>query len=336
MRILFVYRHLDTFTEIDLKLLQSKHEVRTYHIRSRNPWRLASTWRKLDEQVRWSDAVFAWFGGFHALIPFSLAKRYGRRTVVVASGYDVAAMHDISYGNLRPGLRRQMGKRVFSLADRILAVSQFTAHEVVRNAGVSPEKVTLLYHGLPTVEDEGVWPLKQQQVLTVGKVYRNNLVRKGLMDFVRVGAAMPTVPFLLVGPHQDGAVNELQKIAAPNVQILGPRYGEELVDIMRRSKVYLQLSAYESFGMAVAEAMQRECIPVVSDRGALPEVVGKCGYQTPFGDINATSMSVRMALEERHASGRECRTRINKEFDLAIRREKLLAAMKEMEPVHAQ
>jgi len=44
------------------------------------------------------------------------------------------------------------------------------------------------------------------------------------------------------------------------------------------SKIYLQLSRHEAFGVSVVEAMKYGCIPIVSNAFALPEVVGNNGY----------------------------------------------------------
>jgi glycosyltransferase involved in cell wall biosynthesis len=58
----------------------------------------------------------------------------------------------------------------------------------------------------------------------------------------------------------------------------------EVVPLLQRARFYCQLSRREGFGVAVAEAMACKCVPMVSDSGALPEVVRQCGVIVPNDD----------------------------------------------------
>jgi glycosyltransferase involved in cell wall biosynthesis len=69
-----------------------------------------------------------------------------------------------------------------------------------------------------------------------------------------------------------------------------------LISAFKTAKVYCQLSYTESFCVAVLEAMACGCIPVVTDRDALPEVVGNVGFIVPYGDIEKTRNAIRLAL----------------------------------------
>lgn len=281
--------------------------------------------------VIWADLVFAWFGGFHALLPFLFARMLGKKCMVVCSGYDVANRPEIGYGNMRPGIRRWIGRLIFKLAHRILAVSEFSAQEAIKNTGASSGKVQIIYHGLaspPAATTEGI--KRRRQVLTVGGVTHDNLTRKGIQDFVHVALGLPDIQFLLVGPHQDDAIVHLRQIAPTNLQLVGPCYGDQLTQKMTASSVYCQLSAYESFGMAVAEAMLCGCIPVVSNRGALPEVVGDTGLVVPYSDINASIAAVQAALAASLETRELCCSRVLQKFSLEERRQKLLIAIHEL------
>ena len=67
-----------------------------------------------------------------------------------------------------------------------------------------------------------------------------------------------------------------------------------------------------------ARTMSLGCIPVVSDAGALPEVVGGAGIVVPVNDVEAAVESIRQALESDH--GDDARERVVKMFS-ADRRE---------------
>lgn len=64
-------------------------------------------------------------------------------------------------------------------------------------------------------------------------------------------------------------------IAGASRYFIGFVQDENLLMYYQRAKVYdVQVSAHEAFGMSLAESMLCECILVVTDRVALPEVVG--------------------------------------------------------------
>lgn len=331
MKILFIHNYLATFTSIDLDILRSAHEVRELYVSSAAPARFLRANASLAHNVQWSDLVFSWFGGLHALLPFTLGRMFGRKCVVVASGYDVGDMPEIDYGNMRPGVRRQIGRRVFALADRVLAVSEFTRNEAIRNAGVPASKIEVIAHGLdPQKFRLPVNGKRARQVLTVGGATEGTVRTKGLGDFIRVAAQMPEVIFLVVGPQDESVVRDLSGTASPNIQFLGPLYGDALIQIMQQSTVYTQLSAYESFGMAVVEAMLCGCIPVVSNRGALPEVVDDTGFVVPYGDIAAAAQAIRTALATQPRAAMSVHDRAASMFSLKRRSEALLRVVEEV------
>lgn len=331
MKILFVYNEPATFVRIDLAILRSAHTVLALHVQRKHAGQLLASAASLAQQVRWADLVFAWFGGYHALLPFALGRALGRKCVVVASGYDVAAVPEIDYGNMRPGLRRRIGRQVFALADRVLAVSEFTRGEAIRNAGVPAGKIQVIPHG---VDSQRFWPgedvARAAQVLTVAGATKATMYTKGLPAFVALAARLPNTPFLVVGPCEDAAVAALRRADAPNVQFAGPLYGDDLVRVMQQSAVYAQLSAYESFGMALAEAMLCGCTPVVTQRGAMPEVIGDVGYTVPYGQLDAYHAAVEQALAAAPEAGVRARQRIVERYSLEQRTAQLLNAVEEV------
>lgn len=327
MKILFVYNYLATFTRIDLDILRSQHDVRELYVRHNSLAALVKSTYEAIKGVLWCDLVFAWFGAFHALLPFLLAKLFGKPCVVVASGYDVANEPEINYGNMRPGLRRWIGKLVFRLADQVLPVSQFAARETIQNTGVSPQKIQVIPHGIP-VADVGVDVenvMRQPIVLTVGAINELNLTCKGLINFAQLAALLPRCIFMVIGPHQEAcAAQRLRKIAPPNLFLPGPMEYGDLRKFMYTVSVYVQLSYYESFCMALAEAMQAGCIPVVVDKAALPEVVGDTGFIAPYGDLQQIARFIESALSSNTHARKLASQRIQMVYSLNARKRALL------------
>lgn len=329
MKILFVNNFLTTFTKMDLNILQSCHEVRELSYVPGSPTGFLMSSLKAIRGVYWAEAVFSWFGSYHALIPFLLARLFGRKCIVISSGYDVACMPDIGYGNMRPGIHRYIGLAVFRMAHKVFAVSHSSAREATMHANVPPGKIEVIHHGVPiTVRSEEFNPGgKEPLVITVGNVERSNLKRKGLSNFVITAKYLPDLQFVVIGKWKDDAIDILRSESPANVKYTDWITFEELQNYMRKASVYVQISAHEAFGMSLAEAMLHGCIPVVSDRGALPEVVGDLGFVVPFGDSQATAVAVRKALSANGNLAMEVHRRIANVFPLQKRHKHLLEAV---------
>jgi len=211
-----------------------------------------------------------------------------------------------------------MAKLILKLADKVLAVSAFTKREVLRHS--IPGELELVYNGIDTSHfiPSGE---KQSVVLTVAYIKKENAVRKGLGIVVDVAQMVPDVTFRIVGGWYDDSINVLRSRAPDNVEFLGHVSDEALLQEYQEAKVYLQLSYYESFGMGLAEAMSCECVPVSTDRGALPEVVGDTGHKVRYGDQIQTAEAITQALQ---GDGRPARERIVEMFDIHKREERLV------------
>jgi len=292
MNILFVHGYPSTFVVADLNLLKEKYNVRELWFRRG----LNHIWKSIYLSVKGvmgAHVIFCWFGAFHALIPAVIGRILKRKVIIVACGYDIANMPEIEYGNMRPGIRKYIGRLVFSLANQVLAASNLAKSELIKNVRVPIAKIKTIYLGFQPVPFD---PEKKKEKIAVclGIVNFSNLKRKGIEHFVAAAQYLPEVRFLLIGEHVDGAVHYLKSIASQNVEILG--FVKELNGIMESTSVIVQVSAHEGFGCAVAEAMLKGCIPVVTNRGSLPEVVGDTGIYTAYGDPKAIAQAIKQAL----------------------------------------
>jgi glycosyltransferase involved in cell wall biosynthesis len=110
---------------------------------------------------------------------------------------------------------------------------------------------------------------------------------------------------------------------------------QDLLGLYRRAKVYVQVSAHEGFGLAVAESMATECVPVVTRRGSLPEVVGDTGRYVDFQDATATAEAVRQVLTLPDAAGATARQRVIERFTIQRRAARLIKLVDDMIAGHA-
>lgn len=313
-RIFFVHSGNETFVRLDHELLSQSFVVDDFYASRKFPAEFPRFWR----DVKNSDVVFCWFASWNSFWALVLAKLLGKPSVLVIGGYDLANLPEADYGHQRGGMEKYISRVAMRLADVLLPFSYYSQKEAAFNAGVKSEKMQMIYMGVP--DSFGELPSKKERmVLTVGKVDRPNLLRKGLEPFVRAAAYLPDVQFVLIGAWADDAIDCLRSIATPNVVFAGRITDEDLLEYYRRASVYVQASLHEGFGLSVAEAMLAGCVPVVTKAGSLPEVVGDCGVFCESNFAEVIAMHVQSALYFSTKDRQMIRTRILKEFPMEKR-----------------
>jgi glycosyltransferase involved in cell wall biosynthesis len=299
--IVFLHQSWRGFEKRDFLILKSHFHVEEVLIYKNFFYKTLSALQKIKK----ADIIFCWFAYGRAFFALLIGKVLKKKIVVVMGGWDCANTPEINYGALRQGinffLTRAITKCIAHLADRLLAISEYNKQEILRNVGVSLDKVDLIYHGIPLDCCEDAQPDKEKEnlVLTVGSVSKETLERKGLETFIKVASLLPMVEFVLAGKVSEDGKNCLRRLhISENLKITGFVNEEELHALYRKAKVYAQLSYHEQFGCALAEAMAHQCIPVVTDKAAIPEVVGETGYYVPYGDSIKTAEAIKMALND--------------------------------------
>jgi glycosyltransferase involved in cell wall biosynthesis len=327
-RIAYVVHEMSEYIAIELDLLREEHEVAVVECPGRWPRPL-----EVLRRVAACDVVMSWFASWHAFLPALAARLIGRPMIVTVGGYDTAMGADSGYGRARTGLKRWITRAVLRLATRVIVVSEFTRRETAA-LGVDPQKLERGWLGLDPARYEDHGSDREDVVITVGGVNRSNLDRKGLVPFVRAAALLPGVRFVLVGAWMDDAIDALRALATPNVVFTGRLPHAEKVDWLRRSRVVVQASRHEAFGLSLAEGMLCGAVPVVTAAGALPEVVGNAGVVIPSPEPSALASGIRRALAQPDLSGR-ARARVLEHFTTVQRRRflhDLLARARERSP----
>ncbi len=324
-KILFVHNYAARFTTIDRDILANEYDVIERY--ERHPARV----RPLDirRAVKESDLVFCWFASWHSLLPVFWARRLGKPSIVVVGGYDVANLPEIGYGSQRSGLRRWFARQVICRADQLIVTSDAARNEVITNAGADANKIRVLYPGVSFITKGASGP-KRNSILTVGHFLRDNLFRKGLMPFVRAARLMPLYSFIVAGIRLDDSIEELRSLAPENVRILENVSDSELAALYAEARVYVQASLHEGFGMSVAEAMLAECIPVVTQVGSLPEVVGDTGVYILSQDPLEIAKGIQTALNLNGDTGIRARSRVQELFSVEQRLKGLSMVVNEL------
>ncbi len=188
-------------------------------------------------------------------------------------------------------------------ANRIIAVSQFTANQLVERLGADPRKIEVISEGFSgggraRKDLSGVlckYGLKEKKyILFIGTVQP----RKNLARLVRVfgrlgnvaGARIKLVIAGKLGWMYDEVVTEIGASSRKkDIVITGYISDEEREMLLAGALVYVQPSITEGFGLPVLEAMSSGVPVVSSNGGALSEVGGKAAIY--FDPVSETDMA---------------------------------------------
>lgn len=184
------------------------------------------------------------------------------------------------------GYRRGLPQRSY-----FIAISEFVK-KIYVEAGVSPQKIVVVYNGLPDGWFQNLPPMpSEKKLLFVGALSPH----KGVHVAIEAMAVLRKSDFEnacldIVGPR--GKVSywqELQNLVAKynlstQVRFLGERSREELFDLYPNYKCCFVPSVWqEPFGLTVIEAMARGVPVVASSAGGIPEIIedSKTGFLVP-------------------------------------------------------
>ena len=287
MNVLVVFLKDSSFVREDIRLLSKSFDVTSFHFQLK----LGKIY-SLFRAIRKSDVVFLWFASYHAFITTILTRFVQRPVIVVTGGYDVACVPEIHYGLALKRTTRAMVKYVLKRATRIISVSNFNKRELQNNYNIDTSIV------VPNARDvEKFYPSGQKEDLVTTVCYINwkNVKVKGLCSFLLVAKELPDLQFAIIGNGPDDVVDYLRARAPKNVVIPGRVSDEEILHYYQKTKVYCQLSFYESFGVAVVESMLCECVPVVTNIAALSEVVGTTGFLIEYDNVDDIAKKIKEA-----------------------------------------
>ena len=335
MKICFIGRLFSKFTKRDYDILAKEHEMFLIDSDNFHGAGIVKQIASIAVTVMKSDIVYSWFAGRFSAIAIIFCKLFNKKSIIVAGGYDVVNRPDIHYGAFASTRDKLNSLIALKHADVVMSISKSNQRELLEK--LTPKKNVLIYNGIPT-DEFFCSDYKEDLILTVGEISKSNWKRKGLDNFIKVADYFNENnfrgEFIVCGQIKPDMWKKINSIDLPNLRFTGWVPDKELLRYYRRAKIYLQLSRHEGFGITVAEAMLCDCIPVVSDQGALPEVVGASGVVIPESvNMNLRAMTIKYIIDDRindplNYSGR---SRILRNFSMKKREKRLLKLMRMME-----
>ncbi|HWS59761.1 MAG TPA: glycosyltransferase family 4 protein, partial [Flavobacterium sp.] len=222
--------------------------------------------------------VFIWFADYHSFFPILFAKVMGKKSFVVIGGYDVARMPELNYGVFISKIRGFCAAFSMRKSYTNLAVSQYVERRVRK---ISHGNKTKLIYNCFNIQDSDVTDFyKENLIITVGLIdSKRSFILKGIDTFIETARSLQDYKFLIIGIDSKVAKEHIYD-APKNLKTIELVKHEELAAFYKKAKIYCQFSRSESFGVSVVEAIYNSCIPLVTNIGGLPEIVGDKKYLT--------------------------------------------------------
>ena len=242
----------------------------------------------------------------------------------------ICSAHSVNEGR---GWRILAYRLTERLCDLNTNVSQEAVEAFIKQGAVSAGRMKVMYNGIDTerfyfnstvrnklrsqlgIDDNNILLISVGR-LTAAKGYTNLLVA-----FAMLSSRFNNIKLVIIG---EGEQKEyLTTIASAQgiserVHFLGLRYDVE--DWMSAADIFVLSSAWEGFGLVVAEAMATERVVVATDCGGVREVVGSAGFLVPSKNSQQLFTAIEQAMMlsplEREVMTKEARTRVINHYSI--------------------
>ncbi|MCR4405447.1 MAG: glycosyltransferase family 4 protein [Anaerolineae bacterium] len=229
----------------------------------------------------------------------------------------LVTVHDLGY-RYYPTAHRPLDRLYLDLSTRyhtraashILADSQATRNDLVREYGADPTRITVVYPGvdesLGRVDDpvaiaavRGKYGIHGTYVLYVGTLHpRKNLVRL-IEAFSILESDVELVIAGQKGWLYDSIFARVRELGLEQ-RVVFPGYvaDVDLPALLSGARVFVFPSLYEGFGFPVLEAMACGVPVVCSNASSLPEVAGDAALLVDPLDVKAWGVALERALTD--------------------------------------
>jgi glycosyltransferase involved in cell wall biosynthesis len=237
------------------------------------------------------DKIFIWWWSY-ALLPILISKIKGSKSYVTGTFNfkfnTTKAGRDYFH---RPIHQRIIIKMSLLLADKNLFVNQDEFNRIKVFFGI--DNAVYYPHAVDTSVYNDQKKNRKFTLLNISWSGLSNLQRKGVFDILEAMVVLKSkgydVDLTLAGMKGDGFEYLKKRIfsmgLSDKVKLLANIDEEEKIELMRTTKIYIQPSYFEGFGLAVAEAMACGMSIICTKVGGMTDLVSDVGITVEPGNI---------------------------------------------------
>lgn len=202
-----------------------------------------------------------------------------------------------------------MKRKLASLANAIIAVSENTKKDIIRILDVPEEKIYVIYHGCSFPHQSQVnLSFPDSYVLYVGDRlnYKNfDLLVKHIAPFLK---SHPKLFVVCTGkPFGKDELALMEKYGVKDRFVyIWASTDEELFSLYHHALCFVFPSEYEGFGIPILEAFQADCPVLLNNTSCFPEIAGDAAMYFEIEPMSSTLVDkleciYSMSMEERES-----------------------------------
>jgi sugar transferase (PEP-CTERM/EpsH1 system associated) len=259
--------------------------------------------------------------GIDILLPFRLSKIFKDEKIDIVHTHNHAAMLYGTLGAKLTGIHKIFNtihgrekkiknaciwSMIWQMNSRIITISQDAKKELVKNSGINPGKIDVIYNGI----DISRFKKSDVDSNIIGTVSRLSLEKDNftmLEAFKIVTSRIDNVKLTIAG---DGPLRESLKFKVESLKLEGKvqfmGFRNDIPEILSRFNVFALSSLTEGISISLLEAMASSKPVVATNVGGNPEVVvdGETGILVPPKEPERIAEAIIKILSDRDMAKR--------------------------------
>jgi len=171
-------------------------------------------------------------------------------------------------------------KRMFKNAKKIIANSKMIKEEIIKTYNINPEKIEVIYNGVPIKEKVDFSDIKKEFNIKDEKILLyvgSGFKRKGVKEALEIVSKLKgNFKFFIVGKEKKIEVykNYAKKLEIEDKVIFtGPR--SDVDKFYSMADIFIFPTKYEPFSNVVLEALSFECVVFTTNKNGASEILDK-------------------------------------------------------------
>jgi glycosyltransferase involved in cell wall biosynthesis len=234
----------------------------------------------------------------------------------------VVTIHDLIFLRL-PHLYRTIDRSIYErkfryschVSNRIIAVSQQTANDVVEFFKIEPGKIDVVYQGCNPMFNNEV-SLIEKEILRMKYLLPKSFIlyvgtieeRKNLLTLIKaLHYGKIDIPLVVIGkntPYLNKVIEFIERHSLINIIFCDIVQNQDLPGIYQLADLFVYPSIFEGFGIPILEALYSK-VPVITSKGSsLAEAGGKYTLYVDPNNVEEMSAAIKKVLFDRELQER--------------------------------